>query len=773
MEHQYLKALYDDIVLMMQPLVVKRPDIAKANETVDTIRAYEQYEACITGSATIYDFTLDRKTLSKYVPTDKVGLYIKDPASIPADIKTQMLNDLMEDTVANYVERNEYYRMLNGLPELEDGPSDFVYVRDMVDQGIPVDVPVHKMTIEQIDMLDISGRLDKLKKEYPRKYYLNYVGLDSIDWLTARRAKPFEILRLGVPYNMANREIFMGEYYSARRYVLATLYNNKMFYNSPYYDATIGIIMLTLAARNMMIPTEAMYLSYEEIIDLILDSYGVLPYFQKMPFSYKRRLALAMDKLLAIKGTDQVIVDLCNLFAYDNLVANRYYIAKIPVRDENGNIKIVTKEDGSLDYDAMYELKFIKSDISSKDIDFNPENYIDYGTLTLGDPLWQLTPEEESDFKADDYNVMLSKYISVEAAYELSDLTYEVNYFVNLLLENKNSMYNLRISNMYSSTGYSTAYTMLIFLLAAFARRAGYDGNIVYDPEGIADVYGLDVDNLEETARTIIEDIVDVGNPYTHKGVNTGDLSTDTLFQTRGRLLQFNYNPDVTEMKKILEQYEIEDIDPNSLIPRKPVGSLTSDQFVDVYLTNTKIYRYIQYEMQNTSSIKRYEALSQLKKIIFTSTYTARNFMKSDGTLAETYLDMLKDLDPRLGRKIEEVPDEEVDNLLLYIMEKMESIFDSDELKHLFINTPNTSGALISKYLRNAIEIFKASSVEFSTINVVFDYGDQDPTRVIDHNILWIKKVVNEDVIIDDEISFHKYMVLDDYANTEPKIYIQ
>ena len=323
MDFEYLKSLYDDVVRMVKPIVVKRSDIAQANETLETLKAYQLYEACLVGDTNIFNFEITPQILARYIDRSQVKTYINDLANLPSDVKRLMVNDLSDQVLANYEEKNEYYRMLSGLPELEDNASDFIYVRDMEEYGIPTNVPIHQMTVEQIDTLQAHGVIDNLKAKYPRKYYLNYLGTNSINWLDARRAKDFEILRLGVPNNLKNREIFMGEYYGARRYILATIYNDKMFYRSQYYYATIGIIMLMLAIKNMMVPTEAMYLSFEEIIDTILESYDVLQYFERMPFTYKRRLAIAMDRLLTIKGTDQVIVDLCKLFAYDNLVANR------------------------------------------------------------------------------------------------------------------------------------------------------------------------------------------------------------------------------------------------------------------------------------------------------------------------------------------------------------------------------------------------------------------------------------------------------------------
>ena len=49
MQYEYLKALYRDVQKMVDVIEVKRPDLAKANETFETYKAYELYEACLAG----------------------------------------------------------------------------------------------------------------------------------------------------------------------------------------------------------------------------------------------------------------------------------------------------------------------------------------------------------------------------------------------------------------------------------------------------------------------------------------------------------------------------------------------------------------------------------------------------------------------------------------------------------------------------------------------------------------------------------------------------
>ena len=56
MTYEFLKSLYKDTLTILDNLVVKRQDIAQAAENIDSIRAFELYYACLTGSRYFYDF---------------------------------------------------------------------------------------------------------------------------------------------------------------------------------------------------------------------------------------------------------------------------------------------------------------------------------------------------------------------------------------------------------------------------------------------------------------------------------------------------------------------------------------------------------------------------------------------------------------------------------------------------------------------------------------------------------------------------------------------
>lgn len=726
MTYEFLQTLYKDVMLMMERIVVKRNDLARENETTETATAFELYYACLTGSRYFYNFgKFDRDILEKYLTPAEVTQCWYDADQIPEKYRASIVEDQSKRVIETFEEKNEYYRMLAGLPRVND--YQWIYVTDYRD--IPSDIPIHQLTDEQISHLEIRGKIDELKEKYPDATYLDYLGVNKIDVITARLAKPFEILRLGSPMNAMTQKMFESEYYSSRRYIMATVYNRRMFTNKTLYDPIIGLLILTLAIRNTLVPNEAEYLNFEEILNAILESYGLLRYFEKFPFTFKRRLVLALDKILQVKGTDGVLVDICRIFSFDNFIANRYFLMKTQPKNIDGDVIF------DPDVEKGYELNFVKANIEDHDINYTEENLMPYESIVNNDYLWQLTDEERRSIMSEDFNLMMTKYIDIEAAYDLSSLTFEVCYFLNLLLQSRDNMIKIRCTNMYATGGSSNVFTMILFLLAGLAKRSGFDGNIIYDPEHIAEILRFDFGNISEELQKIIN--------------------------------SYEYQIDVND--KLVPGYTPIKLD-------RPIGTVNDNRMVEVYVNNRELYDAILKEMHNTTDIRKYIALSNAKECMYISTMEEVNFIKNDGTSANTYYEMLESMDPKLAKKLDSIDREkdanDLDKLLLYILEKLEELFSTEELKYLFLNTPNTYGTLIAKYLRTAINVFKASSVQLESINVFFNVGDSDPIRIIDQKV--IHKTINADgyVHVYDDVALHKTIVADDVIMVGDKVYV-
>ncbi len=727
MTYEFLKSLYSDIMLMLQGFVPKRADLAFDAETTETANAFDLYYACLQGSTYYWNFkSFDVDLIKKYVSPGEVQLCTISTTNIPENVRPKIVADQSKRVLEQYVEKNEYYRMLAGLPPLDD--HHWVYVKGQ--KGIPEDVPIHKLTMEQISRLEVTEVLPKLIEENPDKQYLNYLGANSIDFVTARLARPYEILRIGAPANHRTQEMFENEYYRARMYVMSTAFRPELFTSKELYYPTVGMLMLGIAIRNTLVPTEYDYLNFEEILDAILESYNLLQYFKPLPYTFKRRLVMLLDHILQIKGTDIDLVDICRIFSFDNFTAKRYYLMRTYAKDIDGIVQFT----GDLDKDI--DLHSVKTPIEDHEISYIPDNIVPYEQVVNNDYLWQLTEDERHKMMREDFNLMMTKYIDIEAAYDVSALTFEVCGFLNMLLCSRPNEMKIRCVNMYATGGHSDLYTMIVFLLAGLAKRSRFDGNIVYHTEDIAQV------------------------------------------------LRFNYGDIGDAIKEIVDKYELQ-IDVNdTLLPEyvsppkldKPYGNMNSQQMVEVYVYNRELYNAILKELRETKDIRKFIALSNARDCMYYSYMQHADFQMSTGEYAKTYYEMLFDVDPKLAAKLDSLDAEkdanDLDKLLVYILEKLEDLFSTDELKYLFLNTPSTYGALIEKYLRMAINVFKASSVQLDSINVFFTIGDSEPVRVIDQKITHEKAGVGEVVRVTDEVAFHETLIIEDYVYTMDKPYM-
>ena len=839
MTYDFLTGLYDDLMQLVRGLCVKRFDLASDAETLETSRAFDVYLACVSGKATYLTFYQYDYEAMIEAGFDKVTAesYAANPTNIPEENRARAVEYQSKYTIEHYEERNEYYRMLLGLPPLTEGtryiyPTDeegnyyevkedttvFTAEEDTSIIGLPEDydpgideiqltrridyhtkklkpdkdytldtagrtatltnplpageslniivrrldtpIPIHEYSVDQIGRLETFNILPKIKAAHPSAKYLNYLGSNAIDLLQARLARPFDLLRIGDPSNPRVIDLFQREYYFARRYVMANYYNRQAVVTKTLYDPTIGLLILSLAMRNIFALDEDSYLDFDEILNLIIESYGLLDYFKKFPFVYKRRLVLAMDALLETKGTDGVLVDVCKIFSPgQDLIADRYYLMKTQKRNPDGS---VVESD---DPEDMYNLTFLKARIDDRDIHTSEEYRVGYDTVTKPDYLWQIRKykddgvtitDEYRRMLEDPYNLRMTKYVDAQAAYDISSLTFEVCCFLNMLLEGRYKISNMILSNRYATgtniklkdtnvaNGSSPLFTMIVFLLATLAQRAGYDGNIVYDPDTIAEVWGEQVDLKE--------------------------------------IWHINYEDVTAEVKAIVDEYELQvDVD-NLLLPElnddlvvtnitvKP----TEQSIVRNYVQNRILYDAIQTKMNETTDIRQYQGLKMIRDILFTRYVAEDAFEKSDGTLAKTYRDLLDDLDPRLGAKLDSIAgdEDEMNGVAVYILEQLQDFFRTDDLQYLFLNTPTVYISLISRYIEIAINVFKASSVQLRNINVIFKYGDNDPVRCFDQRCAHMHAYMDEEVHVKDTMSVNYKLTIEDYVTAGDKIYI-
>ena len=64
---------------LAKEIVVKRDDLAIANGSIDTIKEYEEYRACVKGERNIFNFlSLNREILASHLPPAIVGTCMRE-----------------------------------------------------------------------------------------------------------------------------------------------------------------------------------------------------------------------------------------------------------------------------------------------------------------------------------------------------------------------------------------------------------------------------------------------------------------------------------------------------------------------------------------------------------------------------------------------------------------------------------------------------------------------------------------------------------------------
>ena len=238
---------------------------------------------------------------------DQVYPMLVDKNKIPQGKRQDLVNaysqrltnkDSATGRYTYYVEENNYYRMLFGLPDMED--TDYVYVTRM-NTPWPMDVPVHEMTIAQRMDMELQGYLDELIAAHPDKKYLKYLGSKCIDPFEARVANRFDILYCESD-NTTFEEDFRATYNRNKNQVNRVYYSEAYKRASDLYENFLAMCILFMTVIQMghrYLDTDTVRDFYDtESLRYVYDSYQV-PFFSEIPLEYHVRIVKQMNRLIA------------------------------------------------------------------------------------------------------------------------------------------------------------------------------------------------------------------------------------------------------------------------------------------------------------------------------------------------------------------------------------------------------------------------------------------------------------------------------------------
>lgn len=167
--------LLDEIVYYTKILgidtILNDKDLALENETSETLKSSDIYIACMNGRASLYmfDYTKEDLILSGILETDpNMNRYLSNSDYIPDENKTKLLKLLTEKCINTYEEKNNYYRMLYGLPDYIEKfiPKPLIESVKFVDENGIIDYskPLHTFSYKEIEVLEKSVHFEDILK---------------------------------------------------------------------------------------------------------------------------------------------------------------------------------------------------------------------------------------------------------------------------------------------------------------------------------------------------------------------------------------------------------------------------------------------------------------------------------------------------------------------------------------------------------------------------------------------------------------------------------
>lgn len=701
--------IYECQTMIYGGVVFKNEEEANKCETLHTIQMSDRYADIIEGKTKFefFEYGLDLLNQVPYLTNQDKILMARNNNLIPLAARDFLHELAKQKFLDNYEEPNNYYRKLNGLPN--DTVAGIRLTDDLVAK---LDVEefdygkyVHEMNAEEINILEMFGVLDDLKLRYPDQEYLNYLGERKINPYIARRLPNFSVLYLPSSDSLEVHNKFLECLERNRVFFLKTIYSEAYKFNSQYYDNFI-IIMILLQSFADMITLAPEYIIRREVFDLrtiqyIFESQGC-EFYPEIPLKYQKRLVQNLNNLIKYKSSTKNLLDIASLFGFEDIKLFKYYIMRIPVMNEDGTYRHDVTEDPKTGKDIPnlnnnYQLKFLRVPIDGIADDYirDISNYKDYTTITSQDKYWN-GPYSRDYVKQkileQEFNITLSKYISVDSVYSLTDLSFQLVYFINMILYNgriDNSKVTLEIPEI-SSTAQFPFVDTLICLYSLMYMYNGFEDDIFYDPIQVMAVKGF---NFE------------------------ADMAKLATY--------------VQEQGFTLEELGVSDFQ----IPKN--GILTWNQLIEIYLKNKNIYNHLIYQINNANDKKMYDIYYTIYHSLMVTKCNFDYFRKLDGKITRysDYLELKGSILFSVIQDCRETPKMEDRRLKItkYINDIVENVFiylDKEEFQFIFQNIPTVSLDFIRTYMFKVLNFFKSYTVDILNTNTIYRFDDKLDNKI-------------------------------------------
>lgn len=329
--------IYYTKILGMGCIVKSEQD---ANNAEDKTNAYDAdlYIQSIEGTADFRLYDYNEHILRKAgVPQEYIKPALKTPSVIPNKYRETCRKMMAEYYIKHYVEKNNYYRKIAGLPDFGiDGihvPDDLV----IENIGVNYEQTLDQMSNTEIDILKEKGIWKQILERYngPRYEYLRYIQ-SGIDFYKARKAENFQLLWLPSIDNTIITDKFKHRFAVNRQYAINAIYSEAYKFDSSYYEAFVTIFIIIQTMTDMLAELQDHIIRLdvfdERCIKAIFESHGI-PYYSEIPLVYQVRMMKNINTLLKYKSTSKCMFEICSLFGFENIKIFKYYLLRDRLTD--------------------------------------------------------------------------------------------------------------------------------------------------------------------------------------------------------------------------------------------------------------------------------------------------------------------------------------------------------------------------------------------------------------------------------------------------------
>lgn len=744
-----LNQLYKDFLIILEQSVIKYKTIADNNETLEMkksadryIRAYRNEDGFLTYfnyekediAKAVFDLSYSDMLEHQNDPiiNNKLLLideYYEDRNKIPYNSRDRLLHLQRTRIVNNYVEKNNYYRCLNGQPDYGDDNYFYVTEEEIIKTyQIDKTVPVHLLRSDKISILKSIGYIDKLIANNPDKKYLKFLGSSKINLITARTARNFSLLR--IPYSIS--EImwnnFAHIYEQSREYFMTCIYISEYKKIIDYYDNFIAMCIMIMTLQQIMarvIKTSIERDFFDDYcVRILFEAYGI-PYNERMDTNTRKLLLQNLNILVQNKGTNKAIFDIVSILGYDRLTVYKYYLMKKRKFDSNG-VPITVKKnvDGEEVYDneKMYDIHFQKVKLDESDIYkalTDKSNSLTYQEVTEPDPYWWDDANLKKELYDSEYNYVETKYMGVTISYRMTRILFENVYMMKLLLDNKEKIPYITLEipkiQVYNEM---SLFDAIVTLCAMVCKQNNLTGEVLTKSSQILHVMGF---NFHDSFEKIKEDI------------KNDKYIDDDIYDF------FNTSPTYTA------------IDINNLY--------------DGYIG---LRDFLIKKMESTQDIYAYESYKKLYNTIFYTKESREMFLigtDNDGNpkYAKTFLDYLEITNPDIYKLINDVDKDRMYEYINHISSSILSIIPNLKYLGFFYDTSDTIEAMLMELIR----FFKSYTTDMLDMSIIyiFDFKPELLLRLIDNIKLHVNEITKDEFYLAyaDHLNFTSNTKEDDY----------